>query len=346
LWGIFMKKFIIYILLFAITVIMLPSAIIKVGGGVKELAVDDFKKSYNVGQTTVKVYISEENKTVDMNVEEYVKGVVAAELPKYFELEAMKAQAVAARTYALARKEGLYRTQDHGHGADGADADVCTDVHCQVWVTREKAFERWGSDAEEIWEKIDMAVSQTSGLVISYEGKIINPLYHSNSGGMTENISAVWKTEDVPYLTSVASPGEEAYEKEFNGSVIISYSEFIKKLKTNYKNLTISDKDPLKDIKIGLRSPSDRVNEIKIGNITMKGTEFRSLFGLKSTNFSIGKTQNNSLVITTIGNGHGVGMSQCGANAMAVAGKTYSEILADYYQGTSITDYNNVKNNY
>jgi stage II sporulation protein D len=341
-----MKKIIIYILAFTFAVIMLPSVIVKVGGGVKKLALEDFKKSYNVGQTTVRVYITEENKTVDMNVEEYVRGVVAAELPKYFDIEAMKAQAVAARTYALARKEGLYRTQDHGHGLDGADADVCTDVHCQVWVSKEKAFERWGSDAEGIWSKVDMAVTQTSGLVITYEGKMINPLYHSNSGGMTENVSAVWKTEDVPYLTSVASPGEDAYDKEFNGSITISYSEFIKKLKALYKNLIISDKDPLKDIKIGLRSPSDRVNDIKIGNITMKGTDFRSLFGLKSTNFTIGKTQTNSLIITTIGNGHGVGMSQCGANAMAESGKNYTEILANYYQGTAIVDYKTIKNNY
>lgn len=338
-----MKKLGIYILIFILVIIMLPSIIIKVGGGVKKLALDDFRKSYNIGHTTtVKVYIVDENKTVDMDVEDYVKGVIAAELPKYFELEAMKAQAIAARTYALARKNGLYRTQDHGHGSDGAEADVCSDVHCQVWITKSKAFERWGADAREIWEKIDMAVSQTSGLVITYEDKMINPLYHSNSGGMTENVAAVWKTENVPYLTSVASPGEEVYEKEFNGTLNISYVDFVKKVKAFNKNAVVSDKDPLKDINIGLRSPSDRVNEIKIGNISLKGTEFRTLFGLKSTNFTITKGQNNTLVITTIGNGHGVGMSQCGANAMAVSGETYSGILANYYQGTTLTDYRRV----
>jgi len=337
-----MKKFVIYIIVIISFIIILPSTLITIGGGIKKLALDDFKKTYNIGQTTIKVYITKEKKTVEMNVEDYVKGVVAAELPKYFELETMKAQAVAARTYALARKSGLYRAQDNVHN----DADICTDVHCQVWTSKDTAFERWGSDAEQIWGKIDTAVSQTSGLVITFNGKMINPLYHSNSGGMTENVSAVWKTEEVPYLTAVASAGEEEYENEYNGSLAITYSDFTNKIKTFNKTAVISEKDAFKDIKIGLRTASGRVNDIKIGNISMKGTEFRTLFALKSTNFTIEKAKNNSLLITTIGNGHGVGMSQCGANIMASSGKNYSDILTYYYAGTKITDYKRVKNNY
>lgn len=337
-----MRKIMFYITFIICFIIVLPSLLITIGGGIKKLALDDFKKTYNMGQTTIKVYITQEKRTVEMNVEDYVKGVVAAELPNYFELEAMKAQAVAARTYALARKSGLYRTQDNVHN----DADVCTDVHCQVWTSKDAAFERWGNDAEKIWQKIDTAVLETSGLVITFNDKMINPLYHSNSGGMTENVADVWNTEEVPYLTAVASAGEEAYGSEYNGSLTITNSDFINKIKAFNKSAILSDKDPYKDIKIGLRTASGRVNDIKIGNVSMKGTEFRTLFVLKSTNFTIERAKNNSILITTIGNGHGVGMSQCGANIMASEGKNYSDILTYYYEGTKITDYKSVKNNY
>lgn len=336
-----MKKFAIYVILVILLIILLPTAIIQIGGGIKKLAVNDFKKTYDKGQTTVEVYETQDKCTVEMDIEDYVRGVIAAELPKDFNIEAMKAQAIAARTYALARKDGLYRTEDNAHN----EADVCTDVHCQVWTSKDDAFKKWGTGSEQVWEKIDKAVSETEGLVLIYDGKLINPLYHSNSGGMTENVSDVWQTSSVPYLASVASPGEEVYEKEYNGSLNISYSDFVSKIKSYNKSAAISEKDPLKDIKIGLRTASGRVSDIKIGNITMKGTEFRMLLGLKSTNFKIEKTQDNSIKITTIGNGHGVGMSQCGANVLASSGKSYTYILTYYYQGTAVVDYKSIKNN-
>lgn len=336
-----MKKFGIYIVIIVTLMIFLPTAIIQIGGGIKKMAVNDFKKTYNVGQTTVEVFETQDKRNVEMNIEDYVKGVIAAELPKDFDIEAMKAQAIAARTYALARKSGLYRTEDNVH----ANSDVCTDVHCQAWTSKEDAMKRWGADGSQVWDKIQKAVDDTAGLVLTYEGKLINPLYHSNSGGMTENVSDVWVTSSVPYLVSVASPGEEVYEKEYNGSLVISYTDFIKKLKTFNKTIVISERDPLKDVKIGLRTASGRVSDIKVGNITMKGTEFRVLLGLKSTNFTIEKTQDNSIKIVTIGNGHGVGMSQCGANVLATSGKNYSYILTYYYQGTKIVDYKSVNNN-
>lgn len=332
-----MKKFGIYVCLVIALIIFLPTAIIQVGGGIKKLAVNDFKKTYNVGQTTVEVYEAQNKRNVEMNIEDYVKGVIAAELPKDFDIQTMKAQAIAARTYALARKDGLYRTEDNVH----ANADVCTDIHCQAWTSKDDALKRWGTGGGQVWDKIDRAVSETAGLVLTYDGKLINPLYHSNSGGMTENVSDVWLTSNVPYLVSVASPGEEVYEKEYNGSLVISYSDFIKRLKAFNKNIVISEKDPLKDVKIGLRTASGRVVDIKAGNMTMKGTEFRVLMGLKSTNFTIEKTKENSIKIVTIGNGHGVGMSQCGANVLAAAGKDYSFILTYYYQGAKIVDYKN-----
>lgn len=339
--GFKMKKFSIYVVLIILLVIFLPVIIIQVGGGIKKLALEDFKKNFEIGQTTVSVFLPQNKQTEQMDVEEYVKGVIAAELPKDFDIEAMKAQAVAARTYVLSRKLGLYRNEDNVHN----EADVCADVHCQAWTSKATAYERWGKDADAVWSKIERAVSETAGQVLTYDGKMINTLYHSNSGGMTENVSDVWDTASIPYLTSVASPGEEVYEKEFYGSVTLSNSEFIGKIKAFNKNAVLNEKDPLKDVAVGVRTASGRVLNVKLGNISVKGTEFRTIFGLKSTNFTIEKAQNNTILIKTVGNGHGVGMSQCGANVLAIAGKSYTYILSYYYQGTKITDFKSISAN-
>ncbi len=286
----------------------------------------------NINTLTINVYMTDQKKIVKMRLEDYLIGVVAAEMPASFELEALKAQAVAARTYALGRATGLY-----GSPEDHKGADICTDpAHCQAWISKETAMRRWGLISSfNNWNKICKAVQETSGQVIEYEGVIINPLFHSNSGGHTENSEDVWDGTAEPYLRGVASPGEDTFS-EYKGEVVMKQEDMVKKLKEFNPKLVIKNKDLMSNIKIQKYSSGDRVMSMKIGNVTLKGTDFRTLFKLKSTNFKMSKLPDGRISITTIGYGHGVGMSQCGADYLAKEGKNYADILKYYYQGVDL----------
>lgn len=330
-----MKKVAIYLLVAFTIIVFLPFSITNIGGGVKSYAIDEFKRSFDYGKITVNVFNTNNKKVETMDLEEYVKGVVAAEMPINFEEEALKAQAVAARTYVLSRKNNTLNGLNSSHD----NADVCTDIHCQAWAGKDALNTRWGSEAQINWVKIERAVNETEGLVITYNKKLINPLYHSNSGGMTENVVNVWGTEEVPYLKPVKSLGEETFTNEYKNVLNISYTDFTNKLKTAYPNIKFTSKDIFKEINIVSRTESERVKEIKVGNISIKGTEFRTLLGLKSANYTIERDGQNGIKITTIGSGHGVGMSQCGADYMALHGSLFSDILKYYYPSTEIIDY-------
>lgn len=282
---------------------------------------------------TINVYMTDQKKIFKMNLEDYLVGVVAAEMPAAFEMEALKAQAVAARTYALGRAAGLYGDSQTEHPG----ADVCTNpAHCQAWISKETAMKRWGLlSSFKNWSKISKAVQETSGQVIEYNRVIINPLFHSNSGGHTENSEDVWNGTAEPYLRGVVSPGEDTFS-EYSGKVVLEQSEIVKKLKGFNPKFEFKGKDLISSIKIQEYSSGDRIMGMKIGNITMKGTEFRTLFQLKSTNFKMGKLPDGRISISTIGYGHGVGMSQCGADYLAKEGKSYIDILKYYYQGVEI----------
>ena len=332
-----MKNFMSFALVMLAVVVLLPLLIVKGPGRDKagptgsEL---DWRIRVPEKNIRIKVYKTGEKKIEEMDLEEYLKGVVAAEMPVDFELEALKAQAIAARTYAYARHEKLYLPNDNVH--DGAD--VCTDVHCQAWMSKESAVKSWGDAGEKNWEKIEKAVNETQNMVAVYEGKLINPLYHSNSGGRTENVEDVWATREVPYLKSVSSRGEDRGTAEFKNTVTMKNKDFCDKLKKVYPDIKLNEKDVFKEIKILSRSEGDRVMEITIGNLTLKGVDVRNSLSLKSTNFTIEKASADTLKITTVGYGHGVGMSQWGANFMAQSGGDCKEILKYYYQGIEIKD--------
>ncbi len=268
-----------------------------------------------------------------MYLEDYIKGVLAAEMPAEFDIEALKAQAVAARTYALGRAAKLY-------GSRGVhdDADVCTDhTHCQAWLSKEQAMKNWGLlSSFKYWNKITEAVNETEGQVIEYNKVLINPLFHSNSGGHTENVEDVWSGTSEPYLKGVKSMGEDKF-KEYESTIVLSESEMINTLKKNNPKIKISGKNLLENIKINGYSSGNRVLSMNIGNVKIKGTDFRKMFNLKSTNFKLKRIAGGKISITTYGYGHGVGMSQCGADYMAQKGSTYKEILKYYYKGVEIT---------
>ena len=275
---------------------------------------------------TIMVYNPYTDNVLEMDLEEYVKGVVAAEMPAEFHIDALKAQAVAARTYAVSRT----LKYDGGH-PDHTEASLCIGIHCQAYLSLEELKQIHGEEWEDkYWGKIEEAVESTKGILIYYQGEVIEPLYHSTSGGMTEDAVNVFTT-DTPYLKSVISPYEEDAPK-YKSIFTITGDEFVNKINNKYSDAKLTKNDFFEKIKLIERTESGRIKKIAIGNQIIEGREFRELFALNSTNFVITYDQQLNIIdITTYGFGHGVGMSQWGANGMAKKGSDYKEILEHYY---------------
>ena len=251
-----------------------------------------------------------------MSLREYLVGVVLAEMPASFQPEALKAQAVVARTYTMKRMEG----GKHGQAA------VCMDSGCcQGWRSGEDYLAD-GGKASAV-EKVRSAVADTDGLVLRYDGKLIDATYFSCSGGTTEDAVAVWG-QDVPYLKSVESPGEEDAPR-FMDHVSFSATEFAGKLGLS------ADGEPRDWFGAVTHTAGGGVETMVIRGKSFTGTQLRSKLGLRSTAFEI-SVSGSTVTITTRGFGHRVGMSQYGAQAMAQAGSSFSEILAHYYTGTEL----------
>jgi stage II sporulation protein D len=279
----------------------------------------------------IKVYNNKTNEVMVIDFEEYLKGVVASEMPAEFNTEALKAQAVSARTYLL------YRLKKYQNGQpEHTKAPVCTGTHCQAWSSKDELiashYDGW---YDEYWSKIEGAVESTKGQILTYEGKIIEPLYHSTSGGRTENSEDVFSTA-VPYLRSVESPYEEESPR-LNSSVKITINEFIDKIESVYGDMDITESNLDEKIMLGKVSEGGKIKTIIIDNTEISGREIRSLFNLSSTNFSFIQSEN-TIEILTSGYGHGVGMSQWGAEGMAKEGYNYIEILKHYYTGVEIVN--------
>jgi len=326
-----MKKVIYYIVIMIIVTIVLPMIIVGGCGTV----IEDVKPKDKLEKSEVKirVYMKDNDKVDEMSLEEYVKGVVAAEMPVEFEIEALKAQAVAARTYAFSRIMNLYPAKEDTHKG----AHICTDSkHCQAWVNKEDAIKKWSSiNANRNWKKIETAVNETENLILLYDNKPINPLYHANSGGKTENCEDVWEGVEVPYLKSVKSDGD-AEDPNFKVVNVFKEEDIIESLKAEYPEISLNEDDLLSDFSILELSEGGKVMKCKIGNIEIKGTDLRNILSLRSTNFKVEKGKEDGLNITTIGFGHGVGMSQYGANYLAKNGGSFEEILKHYYKGVLI----------
>jgi len=253
----------------------------------------------------------------EMDMDRYLTRVVLAEMPASFEPEALKAQSIAARTYT---EKASVTGGKHGDGS------VCTDsACCQGYIVEEAYLEKGGT--RESVDKVACAVEETSGFVLTYENELIEATYFSCSGGATEAAVAVWGT-DYPYLKSVSSPGEED-AAQYVQQLSFTPEEFQNALG---RKLTGS---PEGWFTITTYTEGGGVAAMTIGGETYAGTELRSLLGLRSTAFMV-ETSASQITITTRGYGHRVGMSQYGADAMAVAGNTFEEILAHYYPGTEL----------
>ena len=257
-------------------------------------------------------------------LEDYLVGVVLAEMPASFEEEALKAQAVVARTYTLRAN----RT-----GGKHGDGSVCTDhTCCQAYIDPEEYRSRGGT--RENVEKIRRAVMATAGQVLTYGGELIEATYFSCSGGSTEDAVAVWGN-DYPYLQSVDSPGEE-HAAHYTDTVTFTPAEFAGELGM------IPSGRPTDWFGAVTYTDGGGVDTMVIGGKTYKGTELRQKLGLRSTAFTVSAGE--KITITTRGYGHRVGMSQYGADAMSMSGKGYEEILTHYYQGTVLSSLDAVVN--
>lgn len=320
------RKFIKSVIFFTIFFVIL-SIVGCIGGflgkNFRNLSTDENKKESFDEKT--KITLKTEKGTVTLSLKEYLYGVVVAEMPASFEEEALKAQAVAARTETV--KKTLFKSDVH------ENADVCTDInHCQAYCDEkavEQKFKKGKKD--EFYEKIKKSVDETDGITAVYNDEPITAVFHSSSSGMTENSKDVWGG-DMPYLVSVKSEGEEVSPKYYGEKTFLK-DEFKNKI-SSIKKTDFSQKSEewIENIK---RNESGSVNEITICKNTFKGTQIRSLFGLQSTNFEIEMSGDN-VIFKTKGYGHGVGMSQYGANYMAQKGYTYEEILKKYYTGISL----------
>ena len=250
--------------------------------------------------TTIKVKLSD-GTVVSLSMADYLWRVVAAEMPASFEPEALKAQAVTARTYTLYKRS-------IGANPNHPDADVCADINCcQAYLDPDKAAANWGDSARTYTEKIAQAVSSTDGQAILYDGAPIDAVFFSSEGAEVPN-----------YRTTVEVPAEE-----FKTTLLAQYPQ--------------ADLSGEASEWFGETVPtsSGGVETMSVGGVTVKGTALRTLFGLRSASFTV-EAEGDQVVFSVTGYGHGVGMSQYGANALAKEGKSYLDILTHYYTGVTV----------
>lgn len=278
---------------------------------------------------TIKLLHTESNTIEEMSIDKYLLGVVSAEMPASFEEEALKAQAVVARTYTIYTIE--HNNQKHD-GADICDSSKC----CQAWISKENRMKKWDAQKQnEYWSKIENAVNSTAGKIITYNKEVIDAFFHSNSGGKTEVPVNVWGGTNYPYLQTVETAGEDAYS-QYLSEVSISKEEFEKKIKAKHENFQINYNDD-DAIKILEYTESNRVKVLKVGNLKLSGVEVRTLLGLRSAQFEI-DVKDDTIKFEVKGYGHGVGMSQTGANSMAKEGANYEEIIKHFYNNVQIEE--------
>lgn len=267
------------------------------------------KENIKKNEITVTVYRNN-GKIINLELEEYVLGVVGAEMPASFNIEALKAQAILARTYALKSIKNGKKLTDT--------------VSTQAYKDNSELQKLWKNDYTKYYEKIKKAVNETKGKVILYNNEYIDAVYHSTSNGKTENSKNVWKNS-LPYLVSVDSSWDKNV-KSYKKETIFEINEFCNILKLDVEEAITYEI---------IHNQTGRVRQITINNKTFSGTEFRNLLKLRSTDFEI-EINDEKVKVTTYGYGHGVGMSQYGANEMAKQGYSYIQILKHYYTGVVI----------
>lgn len=297
------------ILLFSLIIVLIPFIIISI-------FIKNDEITFNFSSNTIVRVYREQKKVIErVPIEEYVVGVVSGEMPINFEEEALKAQAVASRSYVMHQMES----------ARDKDYDVVDSVTNQVYLDNEELKKNWKDDYTEKINKVKKAVLETSGEYLEYDGKVVDAMFFSTSSGYTENSEDVFSSA-VPYLRSVSSNWDNI-SPVFEDSKTFTLKDF-------YSSLGLKYSEKL-EIKVIETTNTGRIKKIKINDQEFSGKEICSKLKLRSTYFEI-ENNSNSVIIYTKGYGHGVGMSQWGANIMAKEGKSYDEILKHYYTGINI----------
>lgn len=342
-----MKKILIYLLSFILIIFIIPALLTRRTSPVnsnEKISNQEEQNDENQTQTsnqneynynkygTISLLHKKTGEVEQVNLDEYLCNVVSAEMPANYEIEALKAQAIVARTYTI------YKILNKKHDT----ADICDDsTCCQAWISKDDRLARWEeSQRESNWQKIVSAVNDTKGKVITYDNKPIDAFFHSNSGGVTEVPVNVWGGTGYPYLQSVETSGEDAYT-QYSSEVVLTQEQLINKLKEKYSDISI-DFSNSDDIKIMEYTESTRVKTVKFGNHEISGVEARSLLGLRSTNFEI-SIDGDNIKFSVKGYGHGVGMSQTGADSMAKQGSSAEDIIKHFYTGVEISEVNLLK---
>lgn len=308
-----MKK----IIIFTLIIIIIPFFIIAIYNLNK---VEEIELNY-INNTTIRVKRLKTDAIETIPLESYIVGVLAGEMPIYFEKEALKAQAVASRSYAIKRIE---------YNKDN-DYDVVDSIMNQVYLDEDYLKEAWGNNYVVNINKLRSAVNETIDECLTYDDKVIDALFFSTSNGYTEDADLVFNL-NLPYLKSVESKWDEKESSAFSTTTVIPLNKFYEKLNLKYN----------KELKVEIikRSPTNRVLELKINNQKFTGKDLYNSLSLRSTDFIITQIGTN-VFIDMKGYGHGVGMSQYGALGMAKEGYSYKDILSHYYQNTTIKKYNN-----
>lgn len=320
-----MKKIILYLLLIILLVFAIPLFFTKRSIVIETVNIEDVVEDSE--KKFIKLLHNETMQVEEVDLERYLVNVVSAEMPATYEMEALKAQAIVARTYTLYKMKNGSKHE----GADICDSAAC----CQAWISKENRLARWEEDLRESnWVKIEEAVSSTKGKYVTYNGEPINAFFHSNSGGMTEIPSNVWGG-NFEYLQTVETSGEEAYSG-YSSEVIVSKDELGQKMLEKYSDFQINFEEE-NCIQILELNESKRVKKIKIGNKELSGVEIRTIFGLKSANFSF-EIKDDNIKFFVIGYGHGVGLSQSGSDSLAKKGYDYISIIKHYYKNVEISE--------
>lgn len=304
------KKVIVFLFVFILLITSYPQKKKEEDIKKEKIVENNESNKQSIDIKNVDIIYNDEVSNIDL--EDYVLGVVACEMPASFDIEALKAMAVAARTFAL------YKVTTN------SNYKLSTTTKDQCYISVDKMKDRWNGSFDKNYNKIKSAVKSTDNQYMTYNDKVIIAFYFSISNGFTENCENVF-SQKLDYLKSVDSSWDKEYSYK-EKTIKISVNEFLNKLGINSSKID--------NIKID-RSDTNRIKTITINNKTFKGTKVRSLLGLRSTDFDI-EINNDEVSITTRGYGHGVGLSQYGANAMAKKGYKYDEILKYYYTGIDI----------
>lgn len=336
-----MKKIIMYLMTFILICFIMPAILTKrtattvsIEKNENNTQIDNKEEKQNYEYTkykTIDLLHKSTGEIEKVNLDDYLCNVVSAEMPADYEIEALKAQSIVARTYTI------FKILNRKH----ENADICDDsTCCQAWISKENRLVRWEeSKRESNWQKICDCVNSTKGKIVTYDNQPINAFFHSNSGGITEVPVNVWGGSGYPYLQSVETSGEDSYS-QYASEASFTQEELLNKIKEKYADIAI-DFTNQDDIKILEYTESTRIKTVKFGNHELSGVEVRSLLGLRSTNFEILK-DGGSVKFSVKGYGHGVGMSQTGADSLAKQGSSAEEIIKHFYTGVEIKEVNSL----